>query len=91
MAGRRKHRTVKPVSPGRTPPKSGRVYSTYDQKRQATPEEKKKRAQRNRDRREAIKEGRVSKGDGKDVHHTRGASKGGPTRVESQSKNRGRK
>lgn len=34
-----------------------------------TPEQKKRRAQRNKARREAIKEGRAHKGDGKDVHH----------------------
>jgi hypothetical protein len=88
---RRKHTKVTPVSPGRKPSKSGRVYSTYDQEYQARPENVKKRVQRNADRRKAEHEGRVSKGDGKDVHHVSGASRGGKTRVESASTNRGRK
>ena len=40
-------------------------YDSY----QGTPEQKARRAQRNQARREAIREGRVSKGDGKHVHH----------------------
>lgn len=87
----RKHTKVTPVSPGKKAPPSGRVYSTYDRAYQAKPSEVKKRVQRNKDRAKAMKEGRVSKGDGKDVHHTRGASKGGRTKVESRSTNRGRK
>jgi hypothetical protein len=88
---KRKHTKVKPVSPGKRPPKSGRVYSKYDQDYQARPENVKKRVQRNADRRKAEREGRVSKGDGKDVHHVSGAGKGGRTRVESRATNRGRK
>lgn len=88
---KRKHTKVTPVSPGKKAPPSGRVYSTYDREYQARPEQVKKRVQRNKDRAEAMKDGRVKKGDGKDVHHTRGAAKGGKTTVESRSKNRGRK
>lgn len=71
--------------------KRTRVYSEYDAKYQARPEQVKKRVQRNKDRREALKEGRVTKGDGKDVHHPKGAANGGPTKVMSRSKNRSMK
>lgn len=71
---------------------SGRVYSAYDREYQARPEQVKKRMQRNKDRAKAIREGRVKKGDGKDVHHLRGASAGdGPTRVVSARSNRSKK
>lgn len=55
----------------------------------AKPHAKKKRAENNRARRKAIREGRARKGDGKDVHHTKG-NKGrpGPTKVISRKKNR---
>lgn len=53
------------------------------------PSSKKKRAENNRARRAAIKSGKARKGDGKDVHHTRGnKGKPGPTKVISRSKNR---
>jgi len=68
-----------------------RVYSAYDKAYQAKPEQVKKRVTRNADRRKALKEGRVHKGDGKDVHHVNGAAKGGKTRVMSASKNRAKK
>ena len=71
--------------------KRKRVYSAYDKEYQARPEQVKKRVQRNKDRREALKDGRVKKGDGKDVHHTKGAANGGPTKVLSRSKNRSMK
>jgi hypothetical protein len=54
-------------------------------------EQKKRRAERNRARRKATKEGRVKKGDGKEVHHTDANRKGkldGPTRVVSKKTNR---
>lgn len=55
----------------------------------AKPHAKKKRAENNRARRQAIREGRAKKGDGKDVHHTKGNNgKPGPTKVMSRSKNR---
>lgn len=59
----------------------------------AQPEQKKNRAARNKARRTAIKDGRVSKGDGKDIDHATPLSKGGSkaksnTRVKSASANR---
>ena len=64
-------------------------YSNY----QGKPEQKKNRAKRNAARREAIKDGRVSKGDGKDIDHKRKLANGGSntksnTRVRSKSANR---
>jgi hypothetical protein len=53
----------------------------------AKPASKKARARRNRDRRKAIREGRVKKGDGKDIDHPKGNARG-PTRVRSASANR---
>jgi hypothetical protein len=72
-------------------PKRKRVYSSYDKAYQAKPEQVKKRVTRNADRQKALKEGRVKKGDGKDVHHVNGAANGGRTRVMSASKNRSKK
>jgi ribosomal protein L24 len=82
---------VVPVSPGKKKPPSGRVYSTYDQEYQARPEQVAKRVTRNGDRRKALADGRVSKGDKKDVHHPAGAAKGGKTRVISAKANRSMK
>jgi hypothetical protein len=45
-------------------------YLTYH----ASPEQKKRRAQRNAARRKMERAGHVRKGDGKDVHHRRGMS-----------------
>jgi hypothetical protein len=45
-------------------------YLTYH----ASPEQKKRRAQRNAARRKMERAGRVSKGDGQDVHHKNGMS-----------------
>lgn len=64
-------------------------YNSYH----ATPEQKKKRAMRNAARRELQAEGRVHKGDGKDVDHKRPLRSGGTNaesnlRVTSKSKNR---
>ena len=57
-----------------------------------TSEQKKRRAQRNRDRRKAERSGKVRKGDGKEVHHPnskrRGKSLGKKTRVISKKRNR---
>jgi len=50
-------------------------YLNYD----GTEAVKKKRAQRNKARRMLEREGVVSKGDGKDVDHTKPLSKGGKT------------
>lgn len=65
-------------------------YNSYH----AKPEQKKKRAMRNAARRELQAEGRVHKGDGKDVDHKRPLRSGGTNaesnlRVTSKSKNRG--
>ena len=57
----------------------------------ASTEQKKRRAARNKARREAMKKGLVKKGDGKEVHHTKAKRKGkltGPTKVVSRKKNR---
>jgi len=63
-------------------------YDNY----QGTEEQKKKRAKRNAARRKAMKEGKVKKGDGKDVAHKKAMDKGGKnsdaTRIESKSRNR---
>lgn len=50
-------------------------YDNY----QGTPEQKRKRAQRNKARRMLEKEGVVHKGDGKDVDHKTPLAKGGST------------
>jgi hypothetical protein len=61
-------------------------------KYQASPEQKKNRAARNAARAKLMKEGKVKKGDGKDVAHKVAFDKGGSNkqgvRVESASKNR---
>lgn len=49
----------------------------YYRKYHASPEAKKQRAARNKARREAEREGKVRKGDGKEVHHVKPLSKGG--------------
>jgi len=63
-------------------------YANYH----ASPEQKKKRAARNKARRDAIKQGRARKGDGMDVHHLTPLAKGGalngPTMVVSKKQNR---
>lgn len=63
-------------------------YATY----QGTEEQKNNRVDRNRARRKLLKEGKVHKGDGKDVAHVKAMDKGGSAkdgvRVESASKNR---
>lgn len=67
--------------------KHGRTY-------QATAEQKKNRAARNKARATMVKAGKVKKGDGKDVDHKKPLSKGGSNtksnlRVTSKAKNRG--
>ena len=49
----------------------------YQKAYNARPEEKKKRAANNAARREAIREGRAAKGDGKDVAHKKSLDNGG--------------
>lgn len=74
----------------RTPSQIRKHTRTY----QATTEQKKNRAARNKARAAAIRSGKAQKGDGKDVHHVVPLSKGGSkavsnTRVVSRSSNRG--
>jgi hypothetical protein len=65
-----------------------REYETY----QGKPEQIKNRAQRNKARATLAKDGKVTKGDGKDVAHVKAFDKGGSNktglRVEDASKNR---
>lgn len=65
----------------------------YSNTYQSSPEQKKRRAMRNAARAKMMKAGKVKKGDGKDVDHTRALSKGGKNnlgnlRVSSASDNR---
>jgi hypothetical protein len=74
---------------------TGRSYE-YDTKYESSPLQKKRRAARNAARREAIRDGKVKKGDGKDIDHINrnlgGNLNNSPsnTRVQSRSRNRGR-
>lgn len=75
-------------------PKRKRNYRQEYDEYQGTPLQKKRRADRNRARREAMKKGLVHKGDGKEVdhvgYHRRGRLKNVPTRVVSRAANRRR-
>lgn len=69
--------------------KSTKYYRKYHASKKA----KKDRAARNKARREAIKSGRVAKGDGKELDHIKPLSKGGSrstanTRIVDRYKNR---
>jgi hypothetical protein len=75
----------------------GRNMATRNYKReyelyQGTDEQKKNRAQRNAARAKMMKDGKVSKGDGKDVAHVKAFDKGGSNKtglkVEDASSNR---
>jgi len=68
------------------PPKV-RDYKKEYENFHGTEREKGRRAERNRDRLRAIRDGRAKKGDGKDVHHLSGDLNGG-TRVKSTHSNR---
>lgn len=72
-------------------PKRKRDYEK-ENKWQSSPEQVKRRVARNRARRKALREGRVKKGDGKEVHHVNAPRKGSldnvPTRVVSKKYNR---
>ena len=57
--------------------KTPRPYKKEYEQYHGTEEQKKKRAMRNAARRKLMREGKVSKGDGKDVHHKVALSKGG--------------
>jgi hypothetical protein len=65
-----------------------RNYKKEYAKFQDSPTQKRDRAKRNASRRQAVKAGRVHKGDGNDVHHTNGINSN-KTVVLSKSKNRG--
>lgn len=75
-------------------PKSSKAKLEYMAEYQKKPENVEKRVDRNRARREAIREGRAKVGDGKDVDHKKPLGKGGSddksnTRVVDRSENRG--
>ena len=75
-------------------PQSPERKAAYDKAYGARPEQKKKRAMRNAARRELEREGKVHKGDGKDVDHKKMLKDGGSNarsnlRVVSEKKNRG--
>jgi hypothetical protein len=69
-----------------------RPYKKEYEQYQGTPEQIKKRTERNAARRKLEKDGKVHKGDGKDVAHTKALSKGGSNatglKVESAGANR---
>lgn len=65
-----------------------RDYKDEYKKFQSSKKQKRNRALRNKARRKALKSGRVSKGDGKDLHHANGINSEKVT-VMSRSKNRG--
>ena len=68
-----------------------RNYRQEYDRYQSRPEQKKRRAQRNKDRRKFEREGKVKKGDGRDIHHRDGNPfnhHGSNTAVISKSKNR---
>lgn len=73
--------------------KNASKRSKQQRKYNSTAKAKKDRAARNKARREAEKDGRVSKGDGKDIDHKKPLRSGGSTaksntRVRSKSANR---
>jgi len=69
-----------------------RDYDKEYREYHASPEQKKRRAQRNKARRKALREGRVKKGDSKEVHHVNaprtGSLENSKTRVVSRKTNR---
>ena len=70
-----------------------RPYKKEYEEYQGKPDQIKKRAKRNAARAELMKDGRVHKGDGKDVDHIKPLSKGGSSsksnlKVKSASNNR---
>lgn len=69
-----------------------RDYQHENEMYKSKPEQIKLRVMRNKARREAIREGRVKKGDGKEIDHIVPLSKGGSntkgnTRIRSKSQN----
>lgn len=74
--------------------KGGAKKAAYDKAYNAKPEQVKNRVARNAARRELMAEGKVSKGDGKDVDHKKPLIKGGSNgksnlEVKSETANRG--
>jgi hypothetical protein len=74
-------------------PKSTKQKLAYQAAYNAQPEQKEAGVERRRARRQAIREGKVAIGDGKDLAHKTPMSKGGSTtkknlKVESAKKNR---
>lgn len=71
-----------------------RNYKKEYQEYHASPEQKKRRAERNRDRAAAVKSGKVRKGDNKEVDHVgshrKGSLSGVRTRIISKTANRKR-
>jgi hypothetical protein len=69
-----------------------RPYKKEYEQYHASDEQKKNRAARNKSRAKAEREGKVRKGDGKDVHHVKalsnGGAKDGKVQVLPASKNR---
>lgn len=61
-----------------------RDYKKEYERDHSTPGARKNRALRNKARRVATKEGRVKKGDGKEIDHKRPLSKGGSNRRSNQ-------
>jgi len=75
-------------------PKTPQSKLDYMAERQKSPEEVAKRVARNKARREAIRDGVVKKGDGKEIDHKQPLDKGGSagkqnTRVVDAAENRG--
>ena len=72
--------------------KTPRPYKKEYEEYHSKPEQKKNRAARNAARAKLMKEGKVKKGDGKDVSHRKAIDKGGTNgdgvRVQSKSSNR---
>ena len=58
-------------------PRKNRDYKQEYARDHASPKQKKHRAARNKARKTLMSQGRVSKGDGKEVHHKTALSKGG--------------
>ena len=74
--------------------KGGPTKAAYDKAYNARPEQVKKREMRNQARAELMKDGKVKKGDGKDVDHKKPLKNGGTNAasnlaVKSQTANRG--
>ena len=75
-------------------PRSSKRELATKAKYNKKPSVQKKRVANNKARREALRDGRVKKGDGKDVHHVNPLDKGGSTKtsntkVVSKKTNRG--